>query len=127
MKLKRFQWIVMIIIVIGVISLIRFLATPENATAGKYDVLAQCLRDKGVTMYGADWCPHCQNEKNAFGSSFDFIPYVECSADPERCLSKKIDGYPTWIFSDGKRLIGEQGPKRLAEESECSMLNPNNN
>ena len=38
---------------------------------------AQCLRERGVTMYGADWCPHCQDQKTLFGSAFALVPYVE--------------------------------------------------
>lgn len=83
--------------------------------------LAQCLSDKGITMYGADWCPHCQNEKRAFGNAFALIPYVECPAEPQRCVAAGVNGYPTWIFPDGKKLEGEQGLKGLAEESGCEF------
>jgi hypothetical protein len=31
------------------------------STAGKYDNFAKCLTEKGVEMYGASWCSHCQN------------------------------------------------------------------
>ena len=83
------------------------------------DEFAQCLSEKGAIMYGADWCPHCQNEKMAFGSSFKFVHYVECPDDPKRCLSAGITGYPTWIFPAGRRFEGEQGLKQLARESGC--------
>lgn len=88
------------------------------------DSFAECLAEKKVTMYGADWCPHCQNEKKAFGDSFKFIPYVECPEDPKRCLAAGISGYPTWIFSDGRRLEGEQGLEKLSRESGC-QIKPN--
>ena len=82
---------------------------------------AQCLAEKGVTMYGADRCPHCQNEKKAFGSAFQYVPYVECPQNPKRCLELGIQGYPTWIFTDGRRLEGEQGLQILAQESRCTL------
>ncbi len=85
------------------------------------DSLAKCLASKGITMYGAYWCPHCQNEKAAFGSSFRYIPYVECAENPQKCLEVGIKGYPTWIFSDGRRFEGEQGLQRLAQESGCPL------
>ena|SRR3989344_458716 len=88
------------------------------------DAFAQCLRSKGAVMYGADWCPHCQNEKNAFGESFRLVSYVECPADPKRCLEAGVAGYPTWIFSDGTRLIGEQGIRKLSETSGCFIGSP---
>lgn len=85
------------------------------------NAFAQCLAERGVTMYGADWCPHCQSEKKAFGSAFKYVPYVECPRDPKRCLDLGIQGYPTWIFADGRRLEGEQGLARLSQESGCPL------
>lgn len=110
-------------LIIGVTILFAaIVSAPPKGTAGTYDELALCLRDKKVTMYGADWCPHCQSEKREFGSSFQFIPYVECPADPQKCLAAGIEEYPTWIFPDGKRLVGEQGPEKLAGESGCRIM-----
>lgn len=88
---------------------------------GKLDAFAQCLREKGATMYGTYWCPHCQNEKKAFGNSFQYVPYVECSAEPQRCLDANVQSYPTWIFPDSRRFEGEQGLEKLSEESGCPL------
>lgn len=93
----------------------------EQAQSGELDQFAQCLAEKQITMYGAEWCPHCQNEKKGFGDSFRFVPYVECPDNPNLCLAKGIDGYPTWIFPDGKRLEGEQGIEKLSKESTCLL------
>jgi len=90
--------------------------------------LAQCLSSEGVKMYGAWWCPHCQVQKKEFGSSFEFIDYVECAVDGERnkqtkeCTDAKITGYPTWTFKDGTRLEGEQTLNKLAETVGCKIL-----
>ena len=81
---------------------------PQEQVAGQYDDFAKCLSSKGAVMYGAYWCPHCQNEKKAFGDSFRLINYVECTEETSKCLAEKINGYPIWIFPDGKRLEGEQ-------------------
>lgn len=89
---------------------------------GQYDDFAKCLASKSVTMYGADWCAHCQKEKLAFGDSFQFVPYVECPKDIKGCLAKGIEGYPTWIFPDGKKLIGEQGLEKLSLETGCPLI-----
>ncbi len=85
------------------------------------DGFAQCLASKGATMYGAAWCSHCQNEKGAFGKSFRFISYVECPDEPQRCIAAGVESYPTWIFSDDKKLVGEQGLLRLSQESGCPL------
>ena len=65
-------------------------------TADK-DAFAKCLTDKGWTMYGAVWCPHCQDQKKAFGDSFKYIKYVECPDNIQLCTDKGVNGYPTWI------------------------------
>ena len=91
------------------------------ATNTKYDDFAKCLASKNITMYGAAGCSHCQNEKNAFESSFKYVPYVECPDSPQICLDKGVDAYPTWIFPDNKKLVGEQGLEKLSQESGCPL------
>ena len=109
-----------LMVVISIIIVYKFgLVSPANAH--RLDEFAKCLAEKQVTMYGADWCSHCQNEKKAFGSSFKYVPYVECPRDPKKCLDAGIDGYPTWVFPDGKKLIGEQGVLNLQKESGCQL------
>ncbi|MEX2053006.1 MAG: hypothetical protein WD898_02135 [Candidatus Paceibacterota bacterium] len=93
----------------------------DKPARANLDELAQCLTGQGVIMYGADWCPHCQNEKKAFGDSFRHINYVECPDEPDRCLAAGVSAFPTWVFPDGKKLEGEQGPDRLAQESGCGL------
>jgi glutaredoxin len=87
------------------------------------DALAQCLTDKGVKMYGAWFCPHCAAQKEAFGTAFHNVTYVECAAPDKSelqvCKDAGITGYPTWVFADGKRLNGEQPLATLAEKAGC--------
>jgi hypothetical protein len=61
------------------------------------DVFAKCLTEKGWTMYGAEWCAHCKDQKELFGASFQYIKYVECPDNVQLCIDKGINGYPTWI------------------------------
>ncbi|MCA9374555.1 hypothetical protein KC725_05345 [Candidatus Peregrinibacteria bacterium] len=95
--------------------------TPEKAVA-----IAKCLEDKGVEMYGAFWCPHCKDQKKAFGSQAEeFIPYNECDARGENevsetCIELEIEGYPTWIFTDGSREERVLPLTELQEISGCS-------
>ena len=120
-----------IIIWTGVILLIFILVfwgIVESKKPGEYDEVAQCITDKETTMYGAWWCPHCKAQREEFGKSFEFIDYVEC-AEPGRktggqtkeCDDAGIKGYPTWVFSDGSRLEGEQSINKLAEKSGCEI------
>jgi hypothetical protein len=87
---------------------------------------AQCLKDKGVKMYGASWCSHCQNQKSMFEpAAQSSIPYVECSpADQspvKECTDANIPGYPTWIFPNGERIEGEATIQELSQKSGCQL------
>ncbi|MEK7608745.1 MAG: hypothetical protein AAB495_04150 [Patescibacteria group bacterium] len=113
-----------VVFVVGLVAIfggLIYWAGRNNTAPGALDVFASCLRDKGVTMYGAAWCPHCQNEKKAFGTSFRLVPYVECPENPAVCIEKKIESYPTWILSENRRLVGEQGVQRLSDETGCPL------
>lgn len=119
-KNKLLVGIIIIVIAILTAGALWYLSQPEE-TVASLDGFAKCLAEKKVTMYGAAWCPHCQNEKKAFGSSFKYVPYVECPAEPQRCVAAGIDGYPTWILGDGQKLVGEQGLQKLSAESGCAL------
>ena len=122
MKNAKFKILVggAIVVIIGLAGW--YLNKPEKVSAAMTQ-FAQCLRDKQITMYGAYWCSHCQNEKKAFGDSFKSVPYVECPDDPQKCLTAGINGYPTWIFPDGKKLEVEQGLEKQSQQSGCALPN----
>lgn len=90
-------------------------------TGPNLDAFAQCLSDKKVIMYGAYWCSHCQNQKKLFGSSFAYVPYVECTQDVKKCEEQKVTGYPTWVFADGGRFEGEISLEDLASKTGCTL------
>jgi glutaredoxin len=99
-----------------------------NNQPGKYDEFAQCLTDSGVKMFGAYWCPHCQDQKNIFGKSFDNINYVECSlpnqgGQNEICNDEGIESYPTWEFEDGERVGGVISLERFEAMTDCTLNN----
>ena len=97
-----------------------------NNAPSKYDKFAKCLSDNGVKMYGAYWCPHCNNQKQLFGDSFNYINYIECSL-PNRagqtqvCIDAGIKAYPTWEFINGKRIEGELSFEQLSQNSNCKL------
>ncbi len=115
--------------VVAAIAIGSFVVHTMNApvNAGEYDAFAQCLTDKGVAMYGAWWCPHCQNQKKLFGSSFKNIKYIECAqpgnanAQTQECADAKINGYPTWVFADGPRIEGEASFAALRDRTACML------
>lgn len=121
---KAIVWALVVIVLVA--GTFYFVKRSANATPGKYDTFATCLKDKGVTFYGAFWCPHCQAQKKLFGSSVKNLPYVECSTPDGKgqtqvCIDKKISGYPTWEFADNTRESGELTLERLAEKSTCVL------
>lgn len=116
----------MVILVAGVVGLSVDWGSVAGAKNNRLDEFAQCLSDANVKMYGAYWCPHCQNQKKEFGSSFEKVDYVECSlpggsGQTEACNQAGIESYPTWEFGDGSRMTGEVSLQTLAEKSGCSL------
>ncbi len=93
----------------------------------RMDNFAQCLTDKGAKMYGAFWCPHCEEQKADFGSSFDHVNYVECGvkgntrAQSPECKQAGIKHYPTWEFAGGSREEGNKTLHYLGEKTGCSL------
>ena len=126
-KNKLKIYIIFAAVFVSIVLLSILLARDGGNSSDMLYPFSQCLRDKGITMYGADWCSYCQNEKLKFGESFRFVPYVECPENPQKCLAVGIEVFPTWIFSDGKKLAGEQGLEKLSKESGCVLLQTSNN
>jgi glutaredoxin len=86
---------------------------------------AQALSASGTKMYGAYWCSHCNNQKALFGDAKTDLPYVECS-NPDRtqtaaAIEAGITAYPTWIFPDATRHVGEMSFEELSSESGVAL------
>jgi glutaredoxin len=98
-------------------------ATPvlNDVEQKNMDDFAKCLASKKITMYGADWCVHCKKEKAAFGSSFSYVPYVECPDNMQLCIDKGITSYPTWITEQGTVYEGQQGIETLSGITTCRL------
>lgn len=76
----------------------------ENENYGKI-LLAQCLVDLGnVRIYGTDWCPPCQWEKNEFGPAWSIIAeniYTDCTEEEgvnQHCKDLGIYEFPYFDF-----------------------------
>ena len=80
--------------------------------------LARCLTENGAKLYGASWCPHCQNQKALFGEAGQYLPYIECTEKPEECRAASITAYPTWIIN-GEKYMGEKSLEELKSLSGC--------
>ena len=127
MKVSKSMWVGWISIPVALFVVI-FFATGNGMleAAGQYDEFAQCLAEEGVTMYGAYWCPHCMEQKQMFGASWNHVNYVECSLSNKAgitnaCSDANIKAYPTWEFQNGLRIEGEIPFEKISSLSGCKI------
>ncbi len=120
--LDRKKKINLIVIISGLVLLGLIFYFNSNGSSGETDdveQLAKCLSDSGAKLYGAYWCPHCQEQKDLFGDAVEYLPYVECTEEAEACAEAGIQGYPSWILADGTVLLGGQSLDTLAQATGC--------
>lgn len=133
--------VVVVLLAVGVLLFVTGdpVSTPSSDTVGTTEPakvatgpnlpLAQCIKDSGAVFYGAFWCPHCKSQEALFADAGPALPYVECSTPDGNgqtfvCKEQGIKSYPTWKFTDGSELTGEQSFKTLAEKTGCSAALP---
>lgn len=97
-----------------------------SEAANRLDVFAKCITAKRAKMYGLFWCPHCADQKELFGSSFQYINYVECGIpgtrqETEQCKTAGIKRFPTWEFSNGTRKEIVLQLDALSKETGCPI------
>jgi hypothetical protein len=107
--------LICILMLVGLLFLIGCAAPASE----EVDALASCLTENGAVMYGANWCPHCAEQKEMFNASFSKINYVECEEQKQKCADAGITGLPTWKFADGSILQGKQEFSVLAKKAGC--------
>lgn len=83
--------------------------------------LAKHLARTHAVMYGAYWCPHCNDQKTLFGGAARALPYVECdpagaNARPDLCKRAAVKAFPTWVI-DGRAYEGTRSLEELAHLS----------
>jgi hypothetical protein len=91
-----------------------------------YDAFAQCLASKQVKMYGLYWCPHCIEQKEKFGKSFQSVPYVECAIKGSReltpeCKAAGAKNFPSWQFPGEPLHEGVLSLEDLSNHTGCSL------
>ena len=55
-----------------------------------------------------------------FGSSFQFVNYINCDKKPGDCLQAGVEGYPT-LFINGTTSGGVRPLAQLSELSGCVL------
>src|SRR5208282_1032270 len=116
---------VIIAIVIVVVFAVAYYFIRHRQTS-RLDAFAKCLTAKQAKMYGAFWCPHCEEQREKFGSSVDYIPYIECGIKGSKgiaavCTEAGIKQFPTWVFADGTRVVGAHELDFLGRATGCSL------
>jgi hypothetical protein len=112
-------------LIAGALAIAYFVA---NRMQHKHDAFAQCLSGRGVKMYGAWWCPHCIEQKEMFGKSFEYVPYVECGikgdthGQSQVCKDENVKHYPTWQFPPtGERVERVFTLEELSDRTGCAL------
>jgi glutaredoxin len=125
-KKKVRNWIIIIVAILIIVGVAYVLAFNSSNKNGKYDDFAKCLTEKNVTMYGTWWCPHCKDQKELFGKSWQYVNYIECStpdgnAQLPVCTNAGIEGYPTWELGNGSRIDKVISLKYLSGLTDCTL------
>ncbi|MBP7061540.1 hypothetical protein KA037_01040 [Patescibacteria group bacterium] len=96
-------------------------AFESGYTAEQKESLAICLTEKNVVMYGTERCPHCKDQKAAFGEAFAKATYVDCDKQSLQCQTAGVQGFPTWIGGSSIKLEGTQTLADLATAAGCTI------
>jgi uncharacterized membrane protein len=85
--------------------------------------VGKALKEVDAKMYGAYWCSHCNNQKQALGKEVydnQLFTYIECDKEGANSqfstcrANKNIPGYPTWEIK-GQYYPGEKSVEELAD------------
>ena len=85
----------------------------RSTSSARALLLAEQLAARDARMFGAWWCSHCADQKEALGrEALAKVAYVECDAEGVNsqtalCRAEKVQGYPTWQI-DGELFPGER-------------------
>ena len=112
----------MLVVIVGAFAGVWYLGKLRGRQ--KMDQFAQCLTDKGAVMYGLYWCPHCEDQKKLFGTSFGKVRYVECGTvdhkEQPQCAQEGLVDFPAWRFADGERHAGGLSLPELSAKTGCA-------
>jgi hypothetical protein len=92
----------------------------------RYDSFAQCLAARQAKMYGLFWCPHCAEQKEMFGASFRYVPYVECAIKGSSemapvCKAAGTKLFPSWQFGAEPPKEGVLTLDQLSGRTGCKL------
>ncbi len=81
---------------------------------------SNCVAEKGIVVYGANWCGYTNNLVDNLGGFGLIEPfYVECTEETELCSQEQITGYPT-VKLNGEKINPERTFEGFAEVTGCT-------
>lgn len=107
------------IVLVGILAMAFFAGCSQTTQPDNLNSFAQCLTENWAIMYWAENCPHCLEQKKMFGDSFQYIDYVECTIEYERCAN--LRGVPARQFTDGSVVEWRQKLETLATLTNCEL------
>lgn len=127
------RWLITGMVIFGFLALVSLVITfqnrPTELTETELFGFADCVKTSGAKMYGAYWCPHCQDNKDLFGPAWESMVdmvYVECdeggeNPQTELCQEVGIEGFPTWIYPGGTAIPGVNDLKTISDFTGCEL------
>ena len=87
-------------------------------------IFVDCLAEKGLKIYGANWCGWTKRLTIDTFGGFDIVApiYVECTENDVLCREKNIMGYPTIKIND-EDYQGTRTFESMAQATGCSEPN----
>lgn len=80
----------------------------------------ECLAEKGIVVYGANWCGYTKNlVENLGGFELASSFYVECTEEEELCSKNNITGYPT-VMLNGVQINPDRTFEGFASVTGCT-------
>lgn len=121
MKISSTTW--MIVLAVIVFGIVIGSALMKDKMPSDLDDFAKCITEKGGEIYGTHWCHNCADQKDQFGSSFQYIEYTECSSPGSTTfdLCPGVTAVPLWKTKEGKEYTGNILLKDLAQIFECEL------
>ena len=123
-RATRIGRLILIVVLIGTALGLAIYAW-KRPRVSRLDGFAKCLAARQIKMYGLYWCTHCEEQKEMFGSAFQYVSYIECGtkgvrAEQASCVQVGVKNFPTWQFAT-ERHEGVLPLETLSEKSGCSL------
>lgn len=106
------------LIIIAVLAYVILSGRGSNADIPDKSIV-QCIASKS-TIYISPGCHACASQKEMFGENFEYLNYVDCLVEGEKCSEENITRVPTWLIN-GQRLEGVQPIEKLINLTGCNI------